>query len=147
MARERVAEPEVLNNPPATEIEELLAEEAGRGRERLAYLVRDTSGKARVEVFDDWMSPDLRRGDVAYLDDAKRAYAEGIYAFRYQGKPHIKRITFFPNGKLCLSVNERTDPEQQYPAEFSFNKSIIVMLKEIEVIGRVVFAWRNMDGR
>jgi phage repressor protein C with HTH and peptisase S24 domain len=115
----------------------ILQKETAGARERLAYTMRDC--QSSVEVFDNSLSPTLRRGDIAYLDDAGEVSCEGIYAFHYQGKPHIKRISCRTDGTIRISADGSNGTDKSFPQ--------IVEPGDINIIGRVVYAWRSMDAR
>lgn len=119
------------------ETADLLQKETAGSRERLAYTMRDC--QSSVEVFDNSLSPTLCRGDIAYLDGAGQVSGEGIYAFHYQGKPHMKRISCRTDGTIRISADGNNGTDKSFPQ--------IVEPGDIDIIGRVVYAWRCMDAR
>ncbi|MGC9519030.1 MAG: S24 family peptidase [Desulfuromonadaceae bacterium] len=133
MAGARLSKRETLSKSDM-ETADLLRNESAKARERLPYTTRDC--RSSVEVFDDSMYPKLCRGDIAYLDDARRVYCDGVYAFHHQGRPHIKRIQLMMDGRYYFSADSDAGADGQY-----------VQPREIDVAGRVVFAWQRMDAR
>lgn len=126
------------------DVEDLVEDEHKEAITKLEYLARKAMGGGRVEVFDDWMAPTLRRGDFAHLDNTRQVHCEGVYAFQYKGEPHIKRISVLSSKKLVLSVEERKGTEELYPQEFNGFRSVVVDRDEVEIIGRVVFGLRKL---
>jgi phage repressor protein C with HTH and peptisase S24 domain len=136
MAETRVPEQATSHNWQTTEADvetaEMLSRETRKAREHLAHTLADGSTQASVEVFDNSMQPTFSKGDIAYLDGAGSVHGNGIYAFHHQGKPHIKRLQQLTGGNIRIISDSKEQP------------SITVCPEDLDIVGRVVYAWRRM---
>jgi hypothetical protein len=86
-----------------------------------------------IQVTGDSMAPTLEDGDDILVDVGERRLRNGIYVLRLDGVLNVKRLSLVPGKKVTVSSDNPA-----YPGWPSLDR------RELEVIGRVVWAGRRL---
>ena len=126
---------------PSLEMIFATAKATGRSPSWLAGMedIEDQLSLPSIEIIDDLMAPEFKRGDVVYFDEnIKEPEAMNIFAVEVENHRWVRNIRREHNGKFTISVNDSAKlPDMTFD---SFQE----LTENVKILGRLSHFFRRV---